>query len=144
MIRNCHAGHLTCRNAEWVYRGTSQAPLLCRLVLTIAPRLCFFAVQVSESGVWPLLASYHDPPDDPRRTRPSSGLFSHLADLLRGIDLRFLRLGALLSRASLAAQIESRVNQADMAVRLGKIAKHSASERIKLFGEQTHVVAPRQ
>jgi hypothetical protein len=91
-------------------------------------------------------------PGPPTMTRPttlvglaSSGLFSHLADaLLRGIDLRFLRLGALLSRASLAAQIESRVDQADMAVRLGKIAKHSASERIKLFGEQTHVVAPRQ
>jgi hypothetical protein len=114
-------------------------------VLTIAQRLPFFAVQVSGSGVVPLRASYHDPPNDPRRTRPSAGVFSDLADaLLRGIDLRFLRLGALLSRSSLAAQIESRVDQADMAVRLGKIAKHSASERIKLFGEQTHVVAPRQ
>jgi hypothetical protein len=31
-----------------------------------------------------------------------------------------------------------------MAVGLGKIAKHSASERIKLFGEQTHVIATGQ
>ena len=101
-------------------------------MLTIAQRLPFFAVQVSDAR-------------RPSSARPNSGLFSDLDDaLLRGIHLRFLRLGALLSRASLAAQIESRVDQADMAVRLGKIAKHSASERIKLFGEQTHVIAPRQ
>jgi hypothetical protein len=114
-------------------------------VLTIAQRLPFFAVQVSGSGEVPLRGLLMTRPYDACWTRPSAGLFSDLADaLLWKVDLRFWQFGAFLSRSSLAAQVESRVDQADMAVRLGKIAKHSARERIKLFGEQTHVVAPRQ
>jgi hypothetical protein len=100
-------------------------------VLTIAQRLRFLPCKFPSPAYGRSWASYDDPPDGPRWAGPSSGLFSDLADaLLRCIDLRFLRLGALLSRSSLAAQIESRVDQADMAVRLGKIAKHSARERI--------------
>jgi hypothetical protein len=44
----------------------------------------------------------------------------------------------------LPAQVKRAVDQADMTVSLREIAQHAASERIILFGEQTHVIAARK
>src|SRR5262249_8749858 len=55
-----------------------------------------------------------------------------------------LRLGSVLDRARLAAEAERRIDQADVAIGLGKVAQHPPSERIKLLRQQAHVIAARK
>jgi len=49
---------------------------------------------------------------------------------------------AIFRRACLPAQIKRAVNQAYMAIGLGKIAQHVAGQRIHFIRKQAHVVPP--
>ena len=55
-----------------------------------------------------------------------------------------MRFGALTRRARLPVQIKRAVDQTDVTIGLRKIAQHPAGQRIKLFGEQSHVIAARE
>lgn len=56
-------------------------------------------------------------------------------------DLRF---GAFLRRTSLPAQVQSAIDQPDVAVGLWKISQHAPCCRIELFGQQADVIAARE
>jgi hypothetical protein len=62
----------------------------------------------------------------------------------RNGDWRPLRLRALLRRVRLSGQIKRADDQTDVTIGLRKIAQHAAGQRIKLFREQTHIIAARE